>query len=146
MKRLRTYFTEKVTQARNAIYTCGAPIKGDLVESILKPFSLVPTVNSFVDRLSPLGFDFFPILVVDLLHEFELGIAKAVMTHLMRLLYAIDPRKLVVVDERFRSIPSFGKNSIRRFPKNVSSMKQQVARHFEDMLQVCSSFSQDLYN
>ncbi|KIK40326.1 hypothetical protein CY34DRAFT_87549, partial [Suillus luteus UH-Slu-Lm8-n1] len=36
---------------------------------------------------------------------------------------------------RFRSIPSFGKSSIRRFPTNVSSMKQQVARHFEDMLQ-----------
>jgi hypothetical protein len=48
MKRLRTYFTEKVTQARNAIYTCGAPIKGDLVESILKPFSLVPTVVSSI--------------------------------------------------------------------------------------------------
>lgn len=46
MKQLRTYFTEKVTQARNAIYTCGAPIKGDLVESILKPFSLVPTIVS----------------------------------------------------------------------------------------------------
>jgi hypothetical protein len=48
-----------------------------------------------------LGFDFFPILVVDLLHEFELGIIKAVMTHLMQLLYAIDPRKVIVVDERY---------------------------------------------
>lgn len=54
-----------------------------------------------MDRLSPLGFDFFPTLVVDLLHEFELGIVKAVMSHLMRLLYAIDPRKVVVVDERY---------------------------------------------
>jgi hypothetical protein len=54
-----------------------------------------------VDRLSPLGFDFFPILVVDLLHEFELGILKAVMMHLMRLLYAVDPRKLATINERY---------------------------------------------
>jgi hypothetical protein len=48
VKQLRRYFTEKVTQARNAMFTCGAPIKGDLVESILKPFSLVPTVVSLI--------------------------------------------------------------------------------------------------
>ncbi|KIK35833.1 hypothetical protein CY34DRAFT_35436, partial [Suillus luteus UH-Slu-Lm8-n1] len=101
MKRLRRYFAEKVSQARNAIYTRGAPIKGGLVESLLKPFSLVPTINSFVDRLSPFGFDLFPVLVVDLLHEFELGILKAVMTHLMRLLYAVDPRKITTINERY---------------------------------------------
>ncbi|KAG2061622.1 hypothetical protein BDR06DRAFT_1042018 [Suillus hirtellus] len=114
MKQLHKYFTEKVTQACNAIYTCSTPIKGDLVESILKPFSLMPTINSFVDCLSLLGFDFFLTLVVDLLHKFKLGIVKAVMSHLMWLLYAIDPWKLLT---------------------NISSMKQQVARHFEDMLQ-----------
>ncbi|KAG2037991.1 hypothetical protein BDR03DRAFT_933797 [Suillus americanus] len=91
MNRLRTYFTEKVSKARNAIYMRGAPIKGALVESLLKDVSLVPTVNSFVDHLSPLGFNLFPAIVVDLLHEFELGILKAVMMHLMRLLYAVDP-------------------------------------------------------
>jgi hypothetical protein len=48
MKRLRTYFAEKVSQARNAIYTRGAPIKGGLVESLLKPLSLVPTVVSSI--------------------------------------------------------------------------------------------------
>ncbi|KAG2056611.1 hypothetical protein BDR06DRAFT_981320 [Suillus hirtellus] len=140
MKQLHKYFTEKVTQAHNAIYTCSTPIKGDLVESILKHFSLVPTINSFMDRLSPLGFDFFLTLVVDLLHEFKLRIVKAVMSHLMWLLYAIDPWKVIIVDERFRSIPSFGKSSIRQFLTNVSSMKQQVAQHFEDMLQLHSTF------
>lgn len=48
MKRLRRYFAEKVSQARNAIYTRGAPIKGGLVESLLKPFSLVPTIVSLI--------------------------------------------------------------------------------------------------
>jgi hypothetical protein len=37
---------------------------------------------------------------------------------------------------RFRLIPSFGKGAIRRFPTNVSDVRQNVARHFEDVLQV----------
>ncbi|KAG2335230.1 hypothetical protein BDR05DRAFT_1042261 [Suillus weaverae] len=35
----------------------------------------------------------------------------------------------------FHSIPSFGKGAIRRFPSNVSDVKQRAARHFEDVLQ-----------
>jgi hypothetical protein len=46
MNQLRTYVAEKVAKARNAIYMRGAPIKGALVESILKDLSLVPTVVS----------------------------------------------------------------------------------------------------
>jgi hypothetical protein len=43
--------------------------------------------NAFVNRL---GSDFNPsrMLVVDLLHEFELGVWKALFTHLIRLLYS----------------------------------------------------------
>lgn len=48
IKQLRTYFADKVSQARNAIYTRGAPIKGSLVEALLKPLSLVPTVVSMI--------------------------------------------------------------------------------------------------
>jgi len=32
--------------------------------------------NAFSNRLQPLGFNFFEMLVVDLLHEFELGYGK----------------------------------------------------------------------
>jgi len=35
-------------------------------------------------------------LVVDLLHEFELGIWKALLTHLIRMLYAADKRGKLV--------------------------------------------------
>ncbi|KAG2737357.1 hypothetical protein P692DRAFT_20761974, partial [Suillus brevipes Sb2] len=35
----------------------------------------------------------------------------------------------------FHSISSFGKGAIRRFPSNVSDVKQRAARHFEDVLQ-----------
>ena len=44
--------------------------------------------NVFSTRLSEHGFNFYPMLVVDLLHEFELGVWKAVLTHLIRILYA----------------------------------------------------------
>ena len=34
-------------------------------------------------------FDVFLMLVVDLMHEFELGVWKALLTHLIRMLYAV---------------------------------------------------------
>jgi hypothetical protein len=56
--------------------------------------------NAFAERLGPLGFDCFSMLVVDLLHEFELGVFKSVFKHLIRLLYAINPEWIVVLNER----------------------------------------------
>jgi hypothetical protein len=38
-------------------------------------------------------------LVVDLLHEFELGVFKSVFKHLIRLLYAINPELITVLNE-----------------------------------------------
>jgi len=43
--------------------------------------------NAFVERLGP-AFNPSNMLVVDLLHEFELGVWKTLFTHLIRLLYA----------------------------------------------------------
>jgi hypothetical protein len=37
-------------------------------------------------------------LVVDLMHEFELGIWKAVFTHLIRIMYAAAPGGRLVVE------------------------------------------------
>lgn len=39
-------------------------------------------------------------LVVDLLHEFELGVWKAVFSHLIRILEAHDPNLVHILDER----------------------------------------------
>jgi hypothetical protein len=39
--------------------------------------------SAFSTRLSPHGFNFYSMFVVDLLHEFELGVWKAVFTHLL---------------------------------------------------------------
>jgi hypothetical protein len=39
--------------------------------------------------LTSVGQDYHDIFVVDLLHEFEIGVWKSVLTHLIRMLYAI---------------------------------------------------------
>ena len=38
----------------------------------------------------------------------------------------------------YRDIPTFGRDTIRRFANNVSEMKKLAARDFEDILQVCT--------
>jgi hypothetical protein len=97
--------------------------------------------------------------VVDLLHEFELGVWKAIFAHLLRLLYAQGGNGIQKLNERYlkpiffayncpiltcgsryRDIPTFGRDTIRKFVKNVSGMSKLAARDFEDLLQVCQSF------
>jgi hypothetical protein len=74
--------------------------------------------------------------VVDLLHEFELGVWKAIFTHLMRILHAIGGNAVQDLNQRYREIPPFGKGLIRRFTGNPSAMRKLAARDFEDLLQV----------
>ena len=96
-------------------------------------------------------------LVVDFMHEFELGVWKALFTHLVRLLYAqpdgrqrvnllderyvaghpLDILELMLTGIRYRLIPCFGRETIRRFANDASEMKKLGARDFEDLLQ-CS--------
>ncbi|KAF8427567.1 hypothetical protein L210DRAFT_3652625 [Boletus edulis BED1] len=59
------FYRQKVFHARWAIYKLGKPLKSVVVERILKAFSLVPTVNTFTERLSHMGFN--PSLMVDIL-------------------------------------------------------------------------------
>ncbi|KAL1711752.1 hypothetical protein EV715DRAFT_268357 [Schizophyllum commune] len=138
VKNARQYLADRVAWARRAIYDLARPIAGKAVEAILKPFSAVPTKNAFADRL---GSDFNPsdMLVVDLLHEFELGVWKAIFTHLIRILYAADPKGSLVTElnKRYRLLEAFGRGTIRKFAEkeNVSDMKKLAARDFEDLLQ-----------
>ncbi len=74
--------------------------------------------------------------VYDLLHEFELGVWKADFTHILRVLYALGGDRIQKLNERFRAVPTFGRDTIRRFGVNVSGMKKLAARDFEDILQV----------
>ena len=96
-------------------------------------------------------------LVVDFMHEFELGVWKNLFMHLIRILYVAAPggKLVAVLDERcddeltdsryhviessqivrYRAIPQYGE-VIRRFANNASEMKKLAAHDFEDLLQV----------
>lgn len=86
------------------------------------------------------------------MHEFELGVWKAVFTHLLRILHAygndtiptLNSRSVVkgfvysvlIFCNRYRNVPPFGRSTIRKFHNNASAMKKLAARDFEDLLQV----------
>ena len=57
--------------------------------------------NAFSESLSKYGFDFHSMFVVDLLHEFELGVWKAIFTHLLRLLYAQGGNGIQELNKRY---------------------------------------------
>ncbi|KIM65626.1 hypothetical protein SCLCIDRAFT_82824, partial [Scleroderma citrinum Foug A] len=63
----------KIVTACQLIYEKHYVVDMPQVEALLKEESLVPTKNTFSKQLGHAGFDFFLMLVVDLLHEFELG-------------------------------------------------------------------------
>jgi hypothetical protein len=108
----------KVAAARRIIYEANYAVDSDAVEALLKEQSLVPTTvganlisargfnadanrqNAFSQKLSPLGFCLYLMLVVDLLHEFELGVWKNLFIHLLRMLNATDKALVHELDRR----------------------------------------------
>ncbi|KAK6971732.1 hypothetical protein R3P38DRAFT_2478239, partial [Favolaschia claudopus] len=120
------------------IYEGGYVVNSTKVEELLKAESLVPTENAFSNRLDGLDFNIFDALVVDFMHETELGDLKSLIKHLIRIL---NTRGADVVNEFnaryvFRQVAPFGRSTIRRFPHNVSELKKLGARNYEDILQV----------
>ncbi|KDR76734.1 hypothetical protein GALMADRAFT_225666 [Galerina marginata CBS 339.88] len=128
---------EKVEISRKWIFVHGKGVKSKPVEDLLQEDSYIPTRNAFSTRLFEFGFNFFSMFVPDLLHEFELGVWKAIFTHLMRILYAIGENCIQKLNWRYRRVQTFGRDTIRRFSNNASAMKKLAARDFEDLLQ-CS--------
>jgi len=110
----------KIAKARKWIYENGAGIDGTKVKTKLDPESMVPTTvrvswcclivfdvllvfpfqNAFSKRLSDFGFNYFLLYLVDLLHEFELGIWKNIFIHLLRMLYAHGGEAIQTLNER----------------------------------------------
>jgi hypothetical protein len=94
----------RVETARKKIYEKGYVVDSTVVEDLLQEDSLVPTAvcafcplrwlilmlmlcqNAFSSKLAPFGFNMFGMLAVDLMHEVELGVWKAVFIHLLRVL------------------------------------------------------------
>ncbi|KAK7020396.1 hypothetical protein R3P38DRAFT_3549619 [Favolaschia claudopus] len=130
-----TSYRAKIASARRHIYELGKGIKSAVVERILSPQSLVPTLNTFSERFSKFGFNFYKMFAPDFLHEFEIGVFKSVFTHLIRILVAHGGTAVQTLNARYRMVPPFGRAVIRRFGSNASAMKKMAARNFEDLLQ-----------
>ncbi|TFY53731.1 hypothetical protein EVG20_g9986 [Dentipellis fragilis] len=130
-------FRCKVSDARKLIYKDGYVVNSDAVDKLLKPESLVPTENAFSTFFQDFHFSVFLMLAVDLMHEFELGVWKALLTHLIRMLYSLGPTAVQEFNHRFLQVAPFGQSTIRRFSSNVSELKKLAARDYEDILQCC---------
>ncbi|THU93782.1 hypothetical protein K435DRAFT_669587 [Dendrothele bispora CBS 962.96] len=124
-----------IERMRKWIFSFGYKVVSQAVETFLQPYSYVPTVNTFSERFHKFDVNFFLLFVPDVLHELELGVWKAVFIHLIRILFAYGNDTVQKLDERYRQVPTFGRDTIRKFRNNASAMKHLAARDFEDMLQ-----------
>ncbi|KAG2337191.1 hypothetical protein BDR05DRAFT_850044, partial [Suillus weaverae] len=61
---------------------------------------------------------------------------KATLTHLLRILYAYGGNAVTDLNEQYRLVPTFGRDTIRKFSANVSGLTKLAARDFKDLLQV----------
>ena len=113
--------------------------------------------SAFGSSLATFNFNIFPLLVVDLMHEFELGVWKSVLTHLLQILYSCGADTVAEFDHRYafhrrshphrlQDIPTFGVDTIRKFANDVSAMRKLAARDFEDILQVSIQRSKPISN
>ncbi|KZT63977.1 hypothetical protein DAEQUDRAFT_815297 [Daedalea quercina L-15889] len=124
-----------ISRVRRWIFERGYTLASKAISTIMDPISVLPTQSAFSVRLADTGFNFYSVFVPDVLHEFELGVWKAIFIHLLRILYAEGKDRIQIMNERFRRVPTFGRSTIRRFARNVSGMKQMAGRDFEDILQ-----------
>jgi hypothetical protein len=121
MTNSRVYVMAKVMKAREFI-SSGSTVNGAKVNDSLGEGSRVPVLvcaatflhfnnwlhsilsqNVFAQKLGPCGLDPFCMLIVDFMHECELGTWKALFSHLIRLLYSIPGGSQIVatLDERY---------------------------------------------
>ncbi|KIM52690.1 hypothetical protein SCLCIDRAFT_32443 [Scleroderma citrinum Foug A] len=136
--------------ACKAMFDLGCSIASKAVEGAIGAKSLVPMQNAFLDKLSNFSFNFYSILVPDFMHEFELGMWKAALTHLICILYTAGDDAVQQFNAWFRLVPTFRCDTIQRFSANVSGLTKLTARDFEDILQcsipVSDGLLPELYN
>ncbi|TFK59842.1 hypothetical protein BDN72DRAFT_780189 [Pluteus cervinus] len=129
---------EAVSDARELIYEKGYVITSEHVDNLLKDKSFTPTENAFSHpRLRQKGLDVYDLMVVDLMHELELGVWKDLLRHLIRMLHTQGSATIHEFNSRFRAISPFGPSTIRKFNTNVSDLRKLAARDYEDILQCC---------
>ncbi|KAH9478851.1 hypothetical protein JR316_0009313 [Psilocybe cubensis] len=126
-----------IETARKALFL-GKKVNSKAVNGLLQQTSAFPTRNAFSKALFEYGFNFYRMFTVDFMHEVELGVWKALFSHLLRILYtSSNQNAIATLNKRYRQVSPFGLTTIRRFARNASDMKKLAARDFEDLLQ-CS--------
>jgi len=118
-----------ILQARRWIFEREYAVNGNAIKRLLDSASLVPIVNAFSESFSKFGVNFFEIFTCDLLHDFEIGVWKATLTHMIRILHACKGGLVSILDERFRKVPSF-RRCICRFTSALLPWEHDVVvRH-----------------
>ncbi|KAI0739732.1 hypothetical protein C8Q80DRAFT_1124073 [Daedaleopsis nitida] len=84
--------------------------------------------------LSAFGTNCYKLFAPDLMHEFELGIWKAVFAHLMHILAEQGPDQVAEYNRRMRAMPTFGHDRIRRFWNDASAQKRLATCDYEAFL------------
>ncbi|KAG8767288.1 hypothetical protein FRC12_006324 [Ceratobasidium sp. 428] len=132
-------YLDNVGESRRLMYKEGYVVNSVHVERLLKPDCSVPTISAFLTRLRPLSPNFNPLrmLVPDVLHEFELGVWKSTLIHIIRLLDSKGQIAVTTFDSCFRKISTYPPDTIRKFSFDVSGMVKFAARDYEDVLQCC---------
>ena len=110
-------YRAQVETAREIIYKKGYAVNSKAVNRVIGSESFTPTrvsrltpikmnallitsQSAFISALDKFGQKFFSLFIVDLMHEFELGVWKAVLTHLLRILHAQGSGVVVEFDRR----------------------------------------------
>jgi hypothetical protein len=78
-------------------------------------YKLILCKNAFSECLADFGFKLFSMFIVDLLHEFELGVWKAIFTHLMHILFAAGGMAIQELNWRYGYYYFYAANSLVMF-------------------------------
>ncbi|KAG6913077.1 hypothetical protein DXG01_009852, partial [Tephrocybe rancida] len=82
---------KKVQAMWKFIYELGFAVNSKSVETILKPLSLSLQwcVNALSAALGEFAFNHYQMLIIDILHEWEVGVWKSILIHLIRLVHKV---------------------------------------------------------
>ncbi|OSC99224.1 hypothetical protein PYCCODRAFT_1416437 [Trametes coccinea BRFM310] len=126
----------RIARARKLVFR-GASLNSKRVQALLESEGLNPIQvgsSAFSSRLSRFGMNHYQLFVPDLMHEFEIGVWKNTFAHLLRLLAAQGLKTIHEFNRRMRLLPTFGRDTIRKFWHDVAARKQLAARDYEDFL------------
>ena len=103
---------------RQWIFQDGLPVNGRAIDRLIgDDYLMVPNFvrkpgfilmsmklsfqqNAFSRRLAEHGFDFYNMLVPDLLHEVKLGVWKSIFSHLIRMLFVVGKNSAALLNSR----------------------------------------------